>query len=273
VLYVFSDGPKDEAASHDVARVRQLLSELRDFSDTKIVLRDRNYGLSRNIIDGLGEVFGRHDEAIVLEDDIVVSPHFLRFMNDALSLYRHDHRVTTISGYCYPIPLTVPETFFLGIVDCWGWATWRDRWAWFNLDGKDLLRQLQAKDLERAFDMDGAMPYTRMLEDQIAGRNDSWAIRWLASCFLRGTLTLYPSRSLVQNIGLDGVNATHCGKTDIYDVMPSQAPIPVGGIAVEESGQAREAFQDFLRMNFRRSGRLRRAWQGMNDYVAGLVRN
>jgi hypothetical protein len=132
---------------------------------------------------------------------------------------------------------------------------------------------LQAKDLERAFDMDGAMPYTRMLEDQIAGRNDSWAIRWLASCFLRGTLTLYPSRSLVQNIGLDGVNATHCGKTDIYDVMPSQAPIPVGGIAVEESGQAREAFQDFLRMNFRRSGRLRRAWQGMNDYVAGLVRN
>jgi hypothetical protein len=33
VLFVFSDGPKDEAASRGVARVQQLLSELRDFRE------------------------------------------------------------------------------------------------------------------------------------------------------------------------------------------------------------------------------------------------
>ena len=134
--------------------------------------------------------------------------HFLRFMNDGLDRYADDERVASIHAYIYPLARPAPETFFLRGADCWGWATWRRAWEHFNPDGKTLLQQLEAHGLTRAFDFDGTAAFTEMLENQIRGLNNSWAIRWHAACFLDGLLTLYPGRSLVHNIGNDG-SGTH----------------------------------------------------------------
>lgn len=110
----------------------------------------------------------------------------------------------------------MPETFFLRGADCWGWATWKRGWNLFNANGLQLLQQLQEKKLEKEFDLDGCYDYTKMLQDQIDGKNNSWAIRWRASAFLADKLTLYPSKSLVHNIGFDN-SGTHCGFSDNYD--------------------------------------------------------
>jgi hypothetical protein len=257
ILYVFSDGAKNPAAAPDVAATRDMLRGIEGFKEVKVILRNENYGLARNLTSGISEVLREHESVIVVEDDIVVSPFFLGFMNDALAYYRDEPRVGSISGYCYPLQGDVPETFFIRGADCWGWATWRDRWEVYNADGRDLMDQLRQRKLTSTFDFDNTMSLTKMLRDQIKGKVDSWAIRWHASCFLRNLLILYPGRSLVQNIGHDG-SGTHSKDTGTaYGVELSPTPIAVGGIAVEENAAMREAFRNFFQNAYKRSNVVR----------------
>jgi hypothetical protein len=246
-LYVFCDAAKNPAAQANVDAVRALVRGIDGFAAVNVVLRETNFGLARNITGGVTQVLKEHRDVIVVEDDVMVAPHFLRFMNDALDVYRDEPRVGSATGYCYPVTGPVPQTFFIKGADCWGWATWRDRWAIYNPDGTQLLQELQSRGLESSFDFDGTMGFTGMLKAQIAGKNDSWAVRWHASCFLRDMLILYPGRSLVENIGNDGSGTHVTAKDTTYDVEMGMEPIRVGGIAIEESEIGRAAFCDFFR--------------------------
>jgi FkbM family methyltransferase len=246
-LHIFCDGPRDGSVAEDVEAVRELALGYSGFAATRVICRDSNYGLARNITEGVSEVLKLQETVIIVEDDIVVSPFFLRFMNDALRLYRDEPRVGSVSGYCYPVSMPVPETYFIPGADCWGWATWRDRWRLYNPDGKALLAELGARNLEHAFDFDGAAGFVAMLKDQIAGKNDSWAIRWHASCFLRDLLILYPGRPLAQNIGHDGSGTHSLVADDSLNVHLSSTPISLEKIAAEESREGRAAICDFLR--------------------------
>jgi len=245
-LYVFSDGPKDPTLAKEVADVRALLDDIRNFAQVRIFRRESNFGLARSIIEGVTQVLAEHEQIIVLEDDIIVGRYFLQYMNDALNLYRNEERIASITGYCYPVMLPVEETFFIRGAECWSWATWRNQWAKFNPNGSELLANLYARNLAYEFDYLGNMPFTLMLRNQIAGQLDSWAIRWHASCFLRDTLTLYPGRSLVQNIGFFDPRATHVSNTHAYDVSLYQDPIAVKRKPVVESQTGRAAFRDYF---------------------------
>jgi hypothetical protein len=257
-LVIFCDGAKGEQDRADVAAVRAYAAAVTGFASLEVVERPHNFGLAASIIDGVTTMLARHERVIVVEDDLLVSPHFLAYMNDGLERYAQDARVASIHGYVYPLEKPVPETFFLRGADCWGWATWRRAWQHFNPDGKALLAQLRARGLIRDFDYGGAAAFTQMLTGQIAGHNNSWAIRWHAACFLEGLLTLYPGRSLVHNIGNDG-SGTHrdddaAGR---FGQEVAATPIIVGPIAVEESAVGREAVAAYFRRAY--PSRLRRA--------------
>ena len=122
LLYVFSDAAKDAGASAGVNETRRVLQDITGFKAVNLVLREENYGLARNITSGISHVLSEHDSLIVIEDDIAVSPYFLKFMNESLARYRKEPRVGSISGYCYPLRRPVPETFFIRGADCWGCA-------------------------------------------------------------------------------------------------------------------------------------------------------
>jgi hypothetical protein len=245
-LHVFSDGARNEAARRAVAEVRSYIRTVDGFRRVTIVEREKNIGLAKSIIDGVTGLCGENDRVIVVEDDLVTSPHFLEFMNDGLNVYAKDDRVISIHGYSYPVSAALPETFFLRGADCWGWATWKRGWDLFDPDGPRLFRQLKERGLTRRFDLDGSYPYTQMLRNQIAGKNDSWAIRWHASAFLADKLTLYPGRSLVQNIGNDD-SGTHSSKSEAYSGKISGSPVTVGRIPVVEDERARQSFAAFSR--------------------------
>ncbi len=244
ILYVFSDAAKEVSSEEGVQQVRALLPLVKGFAKIELVLHSCNLGLSRNITEGVSAVLNRHDAVIVVEDDLVVSPFFLRYMNAALACYQDEDRVGSISGFSYPV--AAPETFFIRGADCWGWATWRDRWHHYNPDGSKLLAQLNERGLADAFDLEGAMAYTQMLEDQVAGRNDSWAVRWHASCFLRDLLILYPGRTLVQNVGNDGsgIHATTVDDSFTSDLSPE--PVMLQRIPIAENVIARQAIRQFF---------------------------
>lgn len=245
-LFVYADAARSLHGRQAVAAVRDVIRDARGFASVTVIERETNYGLARNIIAGVTDVCERYGRVIVLEDDLVLSPHFLRYMNDALLAYAADARVASIHGYCYPTNDPLPETFFLLGADCWGWATWRRAWAQFNPDGGLLLNELRQRKLTHRFDFDGAYPYTRMLKNQVLGRNNSWAIRWHASCYLAEHLTLYPGRSLVHNIGNDS-SGTHSGTTVRFDQVASSRPVDVERIPLVESSAGRAAFVKFFR--------------------------
>ena len=245
-VVIFSDGPRFAKDEEDVSSVRGYLKTINGFRKVSIVERDGNLGLASSIIAGVGEIVKDYGCIIVLEDDLVTSPHFLKFMNDALEHYQDDERVISVHGYVYPVSATLPETFFLRGADCWGWATWKRGWDLFEPDGAKLLAELRERGLERDFDFNGTYPYTKMLDEQTMGKIDSWAIRWYASAFLQGKLTLYPGRSLIKNIGADA-SGTHLGTTNIYDTEVSRNQVTVAEIPVEENLLARREMEGYLR--------------------------
>ena len=216
-LYIYSDGPKDENKVAQVEEVRSYIKNISGFKSINYKFRNKNLGLSQSIIKGVSEVISFHGKAIVLEDDLVLSKHFLKFMNEALVLYQHDHQVASVHGYLVPIKKIhhLPETFFLKGTDCLGWGTWERAWSKFEKNGSILLNTLKQKKMNKAFNLDGSIDYVQMLKDQINGKNDSWAVRWHASAFIKDMLTLFPSRSLVDNIGFDNTG-THCGTNNYF---------------------------------------------------------
>jgi hypothetical protein len=254
-LFIFSDGAKNDKDLEPVNEVRRYIHGIGSFRRVEIMESPTNKGLSTSIISGTTSVIAQYGRIIVLEDDLITSPHFLRFMNEGLQCYESEDEVISVHGYVYPTKQILPETFFLRGADCWGWATWKRGWDLFDQDGAKLLSRLAEQKLFKRFDMDGTFPYTQMLEDQVAGKNDSWAIRWHASAFLADKLTFYPGKSLVRNIGIDS-SGIHCSTSYCYDGLLSNKPISLKGMEIIESKIAFQAFRHFLQMasnkNFKR---------------------
>jgi hypothetical protein len=246
-LVIFSDGPKSDAARAQVEAVRQYLHTITGFRSVAVVGRPENQGLSRSVIAGVTEVVNRYGKVIVLEDDLVTSPHFLSYMNQALDLYEFEDKIISVHAYIYPVAVQLPATFFLRGADCWGWATWKRGWDLFEPDGKKLLDALTNQRLIHAFDFEGAYPYSRMLAEQVAGQNDSWAVRWYATAFLCDKLTLYPGQSLIHNIGNDN-SGTHSEATAHYDTRASDQPVVIDPqVPIAESAAAKRAIGHYLK--------------------------
>ena len=247
-LYIFSDEANTEKIQNSVNEVRQYIDKIDGFKSVTIIKRKINFGLADSIIDGVTTIVNQYGRIIVLEDDMVVSPYFLEYMNEALEQFVDDDRVISVHGYVYPVDFELPEAFFIRGADCWGWATWRRGWEIFNPNGKYLLDELTRRGLLRSFDFNGASPHSKMLKEQIKGGNDSWAVRWYASAFLANKLTLYPGRSLLKNIGNDG-SGTHCVASEHLDVGLSKSSINLKNVTVEVSPMALEAFEYFFKKN------------------------
>ena len=244
-LYVFSDAAKDEISKSDVEEVRRFVHSIDGFKQIHIVEREKNWGLARNIIDGVTQLVNEHGRVIVLEDDLIAAPYFLTFMNDALETYKDEEKVGHIQACDFTKDPTLPDTFLIKFTGSWGWATWKRAWKHFNPNGQELLYELIRRKLTRQFDFNGKYGFTRMLRRQIEGKNNSWAIRWNASLFLSDILSLNVGRSLIQNEGFDG-SGTNCGSDNLYDTSLWMKPLPVVKISpIVENIEARKAFTNY----------------------------
>lgn len=244
-LFIFSDGPKDDTGREKINLVREYLKTIIGFKTIKIFERTENWGLARSIITGVTEIVNMYGKVIVMEDDLITSPYFLQYMNEALTLYENDNRVISVHGYVYPTKKTLPETFFLRGADCWGWATWKRGWDLFERDGRKLLAELESRKLIKQFNLDGAFNFSEMLKRQIAGLNDSWAIRWHASAFLKEKLTLYPGKSLIENIGQDK-SGTHPSSYKIHKSELFMKKINIDNIPIKEDLQSRKTIIEYF---------------------------
>ena len=243
-LFIFSDGYKNESDKNDVLAVRDIIRSIDGFKHIHLFENENNIGLAQNIINGVSHVVNQFGKVIVLEDDLVTSPHFLTFMNDALDKFTNEERIGHIQGYCFPIS-NLPDAFLIKWTGSWGWATWQRAWQQFNPDGQLLLDELKRRKLTKTFDFNGNYPFTRMLQRQIRGENNSWAIRWNASLFLNDMLSVNAGKSLVRNIGFDG-SGIHSGKKDIWATELYDKKLSIDAISeICENEIARKAFAKY----------------------------
>lgn len=208
-VYVFSDGPKREVDAAAVAETRRVVREA-GLPRLELIERERNAGLAASVREGVTRLCREHGRVIVLEDDLVLSPTFLEYMNAALDRYAEVESVHAVAGFMYPVELrSAEDAVCLPITSSWGWATWDRAWRRFDGDASGRARLMADPELRRRFDLDGKYQFFDMLEDRILGRNDSWAILWYLGVFMQGGLSVFPARSLVENHGF-GPDGTHC---------------------------------------------------------------
>lgn len=244
-LFVFADAAKDPQAGDAVAQTRQFARSIEGFRSVTLIERERNLGLAANITDGISGLAARFGRVIAMEDDLVSSPHFLRYMNDALDMYAGDDRVMHVSGSAYPVGGDLRRSsYFLRVPLCWGWGTWQRAWVHFSRDTGMMDRF--SRDMIRRFDFDDSYDYWEQLELNRRGRLDTWFAFWYATLTLRNGLALFPGTPLVKNIGMDG-SGVHCTATDQYDVEVGMLPMRLERIAIEECAEAFELHKAYFK--------------------------
>lgn len=257
-LFIFSDGPKNEKAEEGVRANREYIHQVQEnskklkwFKSITVIEREKNYGLSNSLIAGITELCEKYGKVIVVEDDLILSPYFLKFMNDGLNKYEKYDRVSAISGFLNPIDCEAPETFFLRYFACWGWATWKRAWDLFEPDVRVLLKKLRWK--KNDFNIGGTGPFYSHLYCHKVGEVDTWAARFYASSFLNNKLVLYPGHTMTIQSGMDG-SGTHSGNTNALSEMSvCQNAINIIDIPVKENKEMYNSFSIYYWGNRKRN--------------------
>ncbi len=243
-LFIFSDGYKNETDKQDVLEVRRYLKTIEGFKNITIYEADKNKGLANSIIDGVSQIINKYNKVIVLEDDLVVSNDFLDYMNEALKFYENDNRIWAISGYTPNLKSfkNYPYDVYLSVrANSWGWATWKDRWDSIDWDIKDWQEFKKDKNAIDRFNLGGNDMF-KMLELQMLGKIDSWAIRWCYNQYILNKYTVYPRKSKVINDGFSDSKGTHnSGKNDKWIVELSNEKINFKDLYVQQ--EILECFQ------------------------------
>lgn len=209
-LFVYSDGAKEVHGNQKVEEVRLYLKNITGFKKITIKESPVNKGLAKSIIDGVTETINKYGKVIVLEDDLITSPNFLDFMNQALEFYIESKEVISISGYTMDLSSlkNYGLDYYVGYrASSWGWGTWKNKWQdidWDVSDYKDFKKDYKRR--LRLFKIGSDMP--GMLKNQMEGKIDSWAIRWCYHQFKYSLFTVYAGKSKINNIGFTE-DATH----------------------------------------------------------------
>lgn len=226
-VFIFADGYKSEKDREQVEAVHSWLQDfsqgtvrddisysvsVNDFKNVSLEIKAQNAGLASSIITGVTSLMNNYGHAIVVEDDLIVSPVFLRYMNEGLNFYKDSENIWAIASYGYELKALnhYDHDVYMGYrASSWGWASWKDRWDTVDWDVSDYNKLVNSPDLQKLFCRGGGDLYP-MLQRQMRGESDSWAIRWNYAASRQDKLTVYPKYGLSSNSGFDG-SGTHSG--------------------------------------------------------------
>ena len=213
ILYIFSDGPVNKKQTKKIAKVRFFLKRIDGFKKVKLFFRKKNYGLSKNIISGVTEILKKEKKAIIVEDDLIFDKFFLKFMNVSLNKYEKKKMIWHISGWNYNIDINLKEdAFFTRGMNCWGWATWRDRWKYFEKSPKKIINTWNKNKIKK-FNFDNSINFFSQILKNNKKILDTWAVFWYATIYENKKLCLNPKKTFTENIGVSS-SATNTKSID-----------------------------------------------------------
>lgn len=257
-LWIYIDGPKPDATEEtkaDIDEVKKIVMEKKWCKEVVVIAAETNKGLFKNNIEGLTQIINQFGKVIAIEDDVIVSPGFLKYMNDALTYYENIPQVMHISAFTRPDLQTAVDninepTYFFYHTTTWGWGTWKRAWDKFTPEALEVKKAITAKGNIRKLNMDGTFEFYWGLK-AVAKKQFSWNTIWHSVVFLHDGLCLYPKKSLVNNIGHDG-SGTNCLQDERFNRSEGLAKnIPVTPIPLTENAGIRSYYVNMYSLKFK----------------------
>lgn len=276
-IYIYVDAAKKTGDLEKNKAVKDYLENWKDtsvFKKVSIEYASSNKGLSASIIQGVGKVMDEYGKAIVVEDDIVVSKDFLSFMNRSLDYYEKEEKVWAITGYTEELDMLKNmeySTFPWYRCDCWGWASWKDRWECVDWEVADYNKFIFSPRMRRKMNR-GGEDMARMLDAQMAGAINSWAIRWGYAASKADRVIIHPTISRVSNIGFDG-EGSNCGIGDneinIVEMDTECRLLPCDNL----SRELHKAYLTKVNRQYGNASRIRKRIKSLYRRICWLVKN
>jgi hypothetical protein len=224
-LLIIADAPRPEHPldPDNCAAVRTIVNNIDWDCQVERNYAEQNMGCGQRIASGINWVFERAESAIFLEDDCLAHPDFFGFCQTLLAHYHHDERVMHIGGSRYLPYRPVPESYYFSRhPHCWGWATWRRAWQWFDLNLPDWPQQRATDWLEQFLPRSTAQVWRANFDQVAANKNFTWDFQWTFACWQHQGLSILPAVNLVSNIGCSA-NATHTLRPNRFSNLPTEA--------------------------------------------------
>lgn len=222
-LYIYADGAKDNATPETLGcinEVRTIIRAKQWCKEVTILESEINKGLALSIQSGVTEIVEKHGKVIVMEDDLLTSPAFLTYMNRALDQYQNRNSVFSISAYNLPAEkMPIPPDYNYDVYvslrnGSWGWGTWKDRWNQIDWNVALYQTMLTNQQLQDAFNRRGDDVF-EMLQMQQSGKLNIWSIQFTMAHFVNHAISIVPTVSYVDNLGLDG-SGENCSINQSY---------------------------------------------------------
>ncbi len=257
-LFIYADGPKENATPEQLSKIKQVREVIKSKNwcgTVNIIEREKNKGLAPSVIEGVTEIVNKYEKVIVVEDDVLLSPYFLNYMNDALEVYKDNEKVLSVGSWNYFASGEEfkNDHFFFRYPDSIAWATYKRSWTLFESNAEQVYAKLKKENLLSKFNGDGNAKYfENMLKMQIEGNINSWAIRWTATAAIHKMLAVFPKVSMSKHIGF-GAEATHEKSEVDYNANLEVSNRKLNIVAinpVEENKLALSKWISFVKSNF-----------------------
>jgi hypothetical protein len=213
-LYIFYDLPIKKNKIQEYKKTLTFLKNIKGFLKIYIIKRNVNYGLKKNIVSGIDYISKKYTKFIVLEDDIVVNENFLDFMNQSLNYYKNEKKIWHINAWNYPeFKINSKKTiFFDSLMNCWGWATWSDRWKNINFDEKKIIKNFNSEKIKK-LNLDNKENFWHQFLENKNKNINTWAIFWYICISDNKGICLRPKKTFTKNIGITDNSGVNSKKT------------------------------------------------------------
>jgi SAM-dependent methyltransferase len=220
-IYFAIDGPR--AGRDDDKENCSLVEKTMELIDwdceVKLSKNKENLGLRRNVKLNIDWLFSENETGIILEDDVRFGTDFFSYCNYSLKYYVDDQRVGAISGnnlvsHLKDYPKNFDEPFLCSIFHCWGWATWRDRWALYD-DNIELDKDFFNNRLPSFLNNTAALNFWNSVRSSLLNGLSSWAWRMQLSLWRANRYCVTPPSNLATNDGFAD-DSTHTSSMPVW---------------------------------------------------------
>ena len=257
-LYIYIDFAKSNQVLECQNSILNTISDFEhNFKLINVIQRSFNMGAQNNILDAIDDLFRKYKSIIFLEDDCIVHPSFLNFLNSCLNKYADNEDILGVSGYLYPINYPVQfgdkDIVKLPYSSAWGMGLWESKYSRPELKSKQILSLIKQKKIVTLLKNVSNRHHYVSLKEVFFKRD-----RWGDFCFMLSLLNndkkwIFPVHTLVKNIGADG-SGVHQGAYN-FNIIDSQI-LPKNlnlNFNLSEDHNLRLIFQSKIKMFFKNS--------------------
>lgn len=208
IIYIASDAAKDSSRSEKIQSVRNYIKTITGFKDVILLDWKENKGQLRSMKDARDLIFQKYDGYIFLEDDNIVSPYFLDYMNHNLNYWKEDSRILYVCGYMYPVNFASKyDSVFLKEFNAWGVGYWKNKFTdVYSFDSDFFFKNSETLKLMKKF---SNTSYYILMSDLFYKKYYGDG-RCAFNLIYKDAFAIFPRKSLVKNIGQDG-SGLHSG--------------------------------------------------------------